>query len=170
MSTIEEQQELSDWLVRVKAASEEPVVHEPTGLSIPIGSEGCPVGIRVSQNEMSVPTPGLRGLPLDDPRRLPGATFEDQPKGGGSQQGVLSPSSAQPQIRSETNIKTGETFPTFLAEDTALVQATREEQQNLRTLKDDPNFVGPLQRGLWGTNTPVEDFLPLAGPASSLGG
>jgi len=67
-------------------------------------------------------------------------------------------------------MKTGETFPTFMAEDTALVQATREEQQNLRTLKNNPNFVGPLQRGLWGTNTPVEDFLPVSGPASSLDG
>ena len=97
MSTIEEQQELSDWLVRVKAASKEPVVHEPTGLSI-------------------------------------------------------------------------EKFLTFKAEDTALVQATREEQQNLRILKDNPNFVSPLQRGLWGIKASAEDFLPLSGPTSSLDG
>jgi len=168
MSMIEEQQELSDWLSRVKAASEVPVVYEPTGLSIP--ANGGPIGISVSQNEMSVLKPGVRGLPVDGPNRLPGATFEEQPKRGGSLQGVPSPRRDQPQIRGKTNIKTGETFPTFMAEDTALVQATREEQQNLRTLKDDPNFVGPLQRGLWGTNPPAENFLPLSAPTSSLDG
>ena len=168
MSMIEEQQELSDWLSRVKAASEVPVVYEPTGLSIPI--EGGRVGISVSQKEIFEHTPGIRGLPLDDPNRLPGATFEEQPKGEGSLQGLLSPSRAQPQIEIKTNKKTGEKFPTFKAEDTALVQATREEQQNLRTLKDDPSFVGPLQRGLWGTNPPEETFFLLSEPASSLTG
>ena len=167
MSMIEEQQQLADWVARIKA-SEEPVVHEPTGLSIP--ANGGPIGISVSQNEMSVPKPGVRGLSVDDPNRLPWETFEDQPKRDGSLQGVLSPSRGQLQIRSKTNMKTGEKFPMFMAEDTALVQATREEQQNLRTLKNDPNFVGPLQRGLWGINTPAEDFLPVPGPASSLDG
>jgi len=168
MSMIEEQQQLADWLARVKAASEEPVVHEPTGLSIP--ANGGPIGISVSQNEMSVPKPGVRGLSVDDPNRLPWETFEDQPKRDGSLLRVLSPHGAKPQIISKTNIKTGETFPTFIAEDTALVLATREEQQNLRTLKDDPSFVGPLQRGLWGINPLAEDFLPLSGPGSSLDG
>jgi hypothetical protein len=166
MSTIEEQQELSDWLARVKDVSEEPVGDEPTGLSIPISTEGGPIRFSVSHK----PTPGVQGLPPDDPNRLPGATFEEQPKEDVSLQGVPSLSRAQPQIRSKTDKITGETLPTFKEEDTALVQATREEQQNLRTLRDDPNFVGPLQRGLWGINPLAEDFLPLSGPGSSLDG